>query len=207
MKKIILISSLFFSVLASAQTVKNARSNDVASKYTLKANGDFFRTVGRNECQITNDVDSFKVSQHPKDVAVAYYERGGDLYILKNAHGSNGNCPEASKKVLMENVEKYTVVSTTNTDIVNLALSRSGKLVAWDNRNVLVSEYGIENYAHNDCYGVKGKSFNTIVAFGITYSGRVLKIRGGSSTEVSATMTSEYYSSINNFKSDNNVCK
>lgn len=201
-----LVAIGLFSLMANAQEVKQARNNDVASKYVLESDGDFFRYVNGNKCQITNDVQSFKVSQHPRDAAMVYFEKGNDLYVLNNA-SMTGNCPKAEKKVIMSSVKKYTVVSTTDTEIVNMALSNGGRLTAWENKSVVFSADNIESYKHNDCYGQSGKSFNTFVAFAIKYSGRVVKIRGGANGRAVEGVTDDsYYSDLADFTRSNNVC-
>lgn len=195
-----------FSVMLSAQEVKQARKNDVASQYTLKSNGDLFRTVGRNECQVTNNVKSFKISAHPNDVAMIYFEKENDLYLLKNGQNT-GNCPKAEKSLLLSNVKKYTVVPNTNTKIVNIALSEAGQLGAWSNNTVLINENGVKNYIHNNCYGSEGKSFSSYVAFAIKYNGKVLKIRGGSNGRVEVTEDNDRYDDVQEFTRKNNVCE
>ena len=64
----ITVFSLLASGFAFADTTKNARKNDVADSYILADSGDLFRMVKGNKCQITNNVSSFKVSQHPNDL-------------------------------------------------------------------------------------------------------------------------------------------
>ena len=209
MKRLFTICAIgLFSVLVTAQEVKQARNNDVASKYTLKSNGDLFRTVNGKECQVTNNVQSFKISQHPNDVAMIYFEKDNDLYILRNADRS-GSCPKADKKVLMSSVKKYTVTSTKNTKIVNIALSNHGVLTAWNNSSSVLSESSIQNYSHNNCYGVDGKSFSTYVAFAITYRGEIIKIRGGNDGKAIQAVkhSGYYYREISDFTRDEEVCR
>lgn len=182
---------------------KNARSNDVASRYVLEDNGNFFRYVGRNKCQITNRVDSFKVSQHKNDAAMVYFKRNGDLYVLHNASRS-GNCPKASKKVIMNDVAKYNVVSSTKTTIVNLAVSRFGNFTAWDNNRALISKRGVKAYSMNNCYGT-GRSFSSYVAFAINSAGHIFKVKGKSPSS-SKWDTSRRYNSVSDFVRKNNVC-
>lgn len=184
---------------------KNARSNDVASRYVLEDNGNFFRFVGNQKCQITNNVDSFKVSSHPNDAAMVYFERDNDLYVLHNA-SRTGNCPKASKKVITSNVAKYNVVSSTQTTIVNLALSKSGTFTAWDNTTPVVSKTGVKSYSMSQCYGVSGKSFSTYVAFAINSAGHIFKVKGKSPGS-SNWDTSARYNSVDEFVRKNNVCK
>ncbi len=204
--KLIVLLSLVLTSAAFAQT-KNARSNDVAYKYELESDGDLFRYIrGSNQrCQVTNNVSSYKISRHKNDAAVIYYVRYGDLYYLKNTDNGYGSCPKAVKKVLMENVKKYTVVSNTNTKIVNIALNHSGKLVAWGNTTKEFEAYRVNKYVNNTCYGSNGKSFKSYVAFAITYGGQVIKIKGQSSR--SSKTTQETYYSVQDFKKKQNVCK
>lgn len=130
----LLVAFTGISAFAKDDIVKRARNNDVASEYILKANGDLFRIVSGNKCQVTNGVEDMKISAHPNDTAMMYFIKEGDLYILKNAE-THGQCPKADKKVLMPNVArsgsnyKYNVVSNTNTRVVNVALDSYGKLV------------------------------------------------------------------------------
>ena len=184
---------------------KNARNNDLASRYELADNGNFFRYVGNNKCQITNDVESFKVSSHPSDAAMVYFVRSDDLYVLHNS-SRTGNCPKASKKVIMRNVKKYSVVSTTKTTIVNIALDNRGNFSSWDNRSPLVRKTGVEAYSMNNCYGVSGKSFSSYVAFAINRAGHIFKLKGKSPSD-SKWDTSKKYRSVSEFVSKNNVCK
>jgi hypothetical protein len=208
MRKLILISALLMSTLTIAQESKQARANDVASKYTLKKNGDFFRTIRGNECQITSGVENFKVSQHPKDVAVAYYKKAGDLYVLHNVAGDTSQCPKTSKNMIVGSIKKYTVVSSTKTIIVNMTLDRNGRFLAWDNKKALLELNSINTYVNNDCYGVDGKSHNSYVAFAISNSGKVTKVRGGENGIVQTVVdSSTRYADIEDFKRSNNVCK
>ena len=206
MKRLLMLATLMLSAATFAQEVKMARESDLATKYTLKANGDLFRTIRGNECQVTNNVESLKISQHPNDAAVAYFQKDGDLYALHNADYSYP-CPKTSKKMIMSKVDKYTVVSNTKTVIVNMALSKYGNFVAWDNARPVVSSESVDSYVNNTCYGSEGKSFNTYVAFARTYSGKILKIRGGLNGEsVEVKTDNNYYYDIASFKNKNNVC-
>ncbi len=192
---------------------KQARSNDQADKYVridgkVKEKGqigDFFRYVDGNKCQITSNVDSYKVSQHPGDVAMVYYEKYGDLYFLANADKERP-CPKANTKNFFQNVTKYSVTSSTKTDVVNFALNRYGTFHGWPNEGQpLVSAENIEDYSHNNCFGAKGKSYSSYVVFAISYRGYVLKVKG--KEEGNSKWTDETYRSIKDFKEKNKVCQ
>lgn len=191
---------------------KQARRNDLVAQYALKSNGDFFRVMENGTlCQITNNVDSFKISQHPNDAAMVYFERGGDLYVLNNINGRSGrNCPQADKKAIMSNVKKYTVTSNTESSIVNVALDTSGRLAAWDNNKVVYEDTMVVDYLMNQCFGASGKSFSSVVFFTIDPHGNVSKIRPAKNIwgvfgKVSDAPDSA--SSIQDWKEKNRVCK
>jgi hypothetical protein len=190
---------------------RQARRGDIADKYQLMENGDFFRFVGNDKCQITNNVQDFKISMHPQDAAVAYFIREGDLYVLHNAGPNNGRCPGASKKVIMSGVKQdnYKVTSNTHTTIVNAALDNNGNLSAWDNAKVVYQDQGVEDFMMNQCFGAEGKSFNSYVLFSIDRAGHVTKVRvdqQGWGRKDTSTETSERFNSISEFKDRNNVC-
>lgn len=184
--------------------VKKARKNDVASEYILKDNGDLFRTVGGNKCQVTSGVVDMKISAHPNDTAMMYFIKDGNLYILKNAE-NYGQCPKADKKVLMANIAhsgsnyKYNVVSNTNTLVVNVALDSSGKLVGWGNRDTAFTAYNIEDYSMNNNYNAKGKPYSRYVLFALTSGSCILKV-DGDNVDQSAKDCDRNYSSIRDFK-------
>lgn len=189
------------------------RSNETVEQYLLTRNGDLYATLKRGGalCQITAGVDDFKISQHPNDAAVVYFTKNNDLYVLnKQKVGYDGECPKTSKKVIMENVKEYKVATNTKTTIVNAALSQNGKLVAWDNVKAVYTDYGVSDFEMNNCYGVKGKSFNSFVLFSMDYAGFVTKVKGKSSGDyfeyISDKTTKGRYSNLSSFKSRENVC-
>jgi hypothetical protein len=187
--------------------VKQARANDVADKYVLTDEGTLYRTVNGRRCDVTTNVDNFKISQHPNDRAMVYFKKNGDLYVLGRSTPSYG-CPKANTKVLMENVKKYSVTSNTQTTIVNVALSKSGKFVAWDNvAPVLTTPYDViaDDYQMNQNFGADGKPFSSYVAFVHTArGGAIMKVKG-INPEGSKWDTSRYYTSIRDFKEANGL--
>ncbi len=190
---------------------KQARKNDVADMYLLTANGDLFRTVNGNLCQVTNGVTDYKVSQHPNDAAVMYYTRNGGLWILNNENRGGGQCPGTIKKELLPNVDKdnYKVVSNTHTTIVNAALDNGGRFVAWDNVRPVYQDGGVAEFQMNPCYGQQGKSFSTVVLFTRDQGGAVTKVRveGGAYLRNNSNETTRRYQSISDFKKAEGVCK
>ncbi len=198
---------------ANVSEKKSARRNDVADEYELTTNGDFFRYVGSNKCQITNNVADFKISQHPNDAAMVYFlkKKSGnqDLYVLHNSTGGSSQCPKASTKMIMEDIKKYTVTSNTNTTIVNAALSHSGRFAAWDNSAVVYSDNGVTDYQMNQCFGVAGRSFKTYVLFTQDRSRAVTKVKvdeAGRGIVDGSKSTSETYANITEFNRSQNVC-
>lgn len=207
--KMIITSLLALStVSAFAETVKNARANDVASKYILADSGTFSRVIRASglKCDITTNVADFKVSGHKNDVAMVYFKRKGDLFILRNISGDKDRCPKADKKVLVAGIRKYTVVSNASeeTKIVNLTLDNAGNFRAWDNNRAVVNVAGIKDFVNNECFGKQGASFSSYTAFGIKYDGRVVKVKGRSAN---AVVDNVYYTSLSEFKASNNVCR
>jgi hypothetical protein len=205
--KLILTGLLVISsVTAFADVVKEGRSNDIASKYILEDDGDFFRIVNGNKCQITNGVSEFKISAHKKDVAMLYFKKDGNLYILKNITGSTGNCPKADKSVLVANIKKYTVVSNTTSDseVVNLTLDSQGLFRAWSNTKSVFAIQNVKDYVNNTCFGTDGLSYSSYTAFAITYEGQVFKVKGG---EADAKADKLKFSDLGQFKDFYNVCK
>jgi hypothetical protein len=209
-----LTKSLFSAALAltlssapaafAKDTIKQARDNDIATQYGLTVDNTLYRIVGGKRCDITTDVQSFKVSQHPKDAAMLYYKKGSDLYVIGRSAPSR-QCPKANSKLLMQDVKKYNVVSNTNTTIVNVALSYSGKFVAWDNSNPVLTVAGADDYEMNQNYGVQGKPFSSYVAFvHSAYGGNIMKVKG-QSPEASKWDSSRYYGTIEDFKHVNKL--
>ncbi len=188
--------------IASQTIKKNARKNDIADSYELDKNGNFYRYIGKRKCQITNNVDSFKVSQHPEDEAVVYFVKDRDLYVLHNASFS-GNCPKTSKKNILHNVKKYSIVPSAKTNVVNVALDNNGILVAWGNSSRLYRIYGIENYHINNCFG-SGKSFSSYLLFASNmFFNIVYKIKSNGDNKAHPG----FYESISDFKESVGVCQ
>lgn len=189
---------------------KNARKNDFADQYILDRKGNLFRLVDGQKCQVTDKVTSFKISQHPTDSAVIYYERENDLYVVHNQGTKSGNCPSVSKKKIMSNVKEYSVIPNRDTFIVNAALSSSGQFSAWEDVKPAYTDNNVSDYVINTCYKQKGKSFNTIVLFTIDRSGFVTKVRveEGSFgyTYNKSNETDRRYSSLQDFKEKERVC-
>lgn len=211
--KIILATVLATTtVSAFAYKEKNARANDVASKYILDDRGTLSRIVNGRKCDITTKVNDFKVSSHKHDVAMIYFDKADknnpritNLHLLRNVKGATGQCPKADQGVLVSNIKKYTVVSNASSEtlIVNLTLDKAGKLIGWDNNRAVITASGIKNYVNNDCFGSSGKSFSSYVAFGITHSGKIVKIKG---SEIDKKVDPRSYSDIEDFKIQNRVC-
>ncbi len=196
------------SVSQAKEIVKNARENDVATKYVLTDDSTLYRVINGKRCDITTDVQSFKVSQHPNDLAMIYFKKGGDLYVLGGRTPFiNNHCPKAETRKLMENVKKYSVTSNTRTTIVNVALSYEGKFVAWDNSKPVFNVVGADDYEMNQNFGAEGKPFSSYVAFvHSTRGGNIMKVKG-INVDASKWDSSRYYSSIDQFKRDNGLSK
>lgn len=198
---------LALSAASGAQAkdiVKKARANDVADTYVLTDEGTLYRTVNGRRCDVTTNVDNFKISQHPNDRAMVYFKKNGDLYVLGRSAPSY-SCPKANTKVLMENVKKYSVTSNTQTTIVNAALSKSGKFVAWDNVAPVLTVSGADDYQMNQNFGAEGKPFSSYVAFVHSdRGGSVMKVKG-ITPSASKWDSSRYYSSIRDFKEANGL--
>jgi hypothetical protein len=188
---------------------KNARTSDPADQYLLENDGDLFRAIGNQLCQITSGVTEFKISQHRDDAAVLYYLKDNDLYVVHPQATTGGNCPPVSKKKIMDDVDKYSVVSNTNSTIVNVALNKSGRLVAWDNTHPVYEDTGVSEYLMNQCFGTRGKSFSSYVLFSIDRSGVVTKVKveDGASRYNQSRDTNANYRSIQDFKERENVCE
>ena len=206
-----LASALFLLTLvsimpvgASADGAKKPRYNDTnAQLYTLN-HGILARQINGLTCMISNSVSDFKISTHPLDSALVYFERINtfgrpDLYEF---HGNSPaelkisartrNCPPANTEVAMRDMKKYTVVSNpvprnkgellvySQANIVNLAVDYQGNLKAWGTTgNAPVFQLAdIVDYRMNLNYGHKGASHSSYVAFAISGSGYVVKIDG-----------------------------
>lgn len=183
---------------------KVARKNDVADQYILEADGDFYRIYKGNKCQITNRVESFKVSQHPTDKAMVYFERDNDLYVLHNASGFDYPCPKASTKAIMQNVRQYTVVPNTNSYIVNVALDEYGHLKAWEDNKMVTDVDNVADFKMNPNYGVKGAPFSSYALFALHKSGYVAKIKGQIGEGV-VWDQNRRYETLSQFMSKNNI--
>ena len=187
---------------------------EVADSYTLMPNGDFFRDVNGIKCQLTNRVDDFKVSSHPQDAAVAYFMKGGDLWVVNpSSEPAEGQCPKTISKVIMQNVAQsgskydYWVTSNNNTTVVNSARNADGRFTAWDNvKPVYSSNNVVVDVDMNQCFGVAGKGFSSYVAFLLTRSNSVIKIKGNPSDKDFFKEDNGSYSSLDAFRSRTNVC-
>lgn len=192
---------------------KEARKNDIADRYMLAHNGTLYRRINNATCSITDEVKDFKISRHPNDVAVIYYIKNNDLYLVNKdkEYRSNGQCPSAkgNTQLLMKNIDKYTVTSNVQTTIVNSALDKSGNFKAWDNKKVVYTDLNIAEYQMNLCYGSQGKSFSSYVLFTLDNYGHIVKVKtsgAGSFVKDDSRMARDRYKSISEFKKDNNVC-
>ncbi len=212
-----LAAATLATTFAQADTVKAARSNDVATKYILKDNGDLFRVmkVTGLTCQVTSAVQDMKVSQHPNDAAMIYYIKDSNLYYLQNAEISY-NCPKSIKKVLLQDIKridgkfKYGIVSSTKSDIVNVALTYNGKFVVWVDTRSLYTAYSVSNYKMNPCFGEAGKRFSRTSVILISRDGVVTRLEGkrSNSGDLSAeTDHSRRYSNIEEFVRAKQMCK
>lgn len=92
------------------KTCKEARKNDIADRYMLGKNGTLYRRINKATCAITEDVQDFKISIHPKDLAVVYYKKNGHLYMinLDKEYRPSRQCPSAAgnTKLLMKDISK-----------------------------------------------------------------------------------------------------
>jgi hypothetical protein len=195
------------------KSCKQARKNDTADRYMLAHNGTLFRRINSAVCAITDGVEDFKISQHPNDNAVIYYRKNGDLYMVNKdlEVKPQGQCPSAkgNTKPLMLGVTKYTVTSNLNTTIVNSALDRTGTFHAWDNSKVVYRDVGVEEFTMNECFGSKGKAFNSYVLFTRDSGNYVTKVKVSNGTfvkDASSTSQNRFYS-ISSFQENQGVCK
>jgi len=186
----------------------NARSNATVDQFMLTTDGDLYAYMKKNDllCSVTNNVADMKTSRHPKDAAVLYFVRNGDLYVANQVSNRSGNCPEMSKKVLMTNVKKYNVVQNTKTTIVNTALDKGGNFLAWDNNRVVYKDILVKDYLLNKNYASEGKPFSSYVAFTLDISGYITKIEGRADNRyINNKSTNKRYNSIQDFKRDMNL--
>ncbi len=209
-KMTVFLAALFILAPVSfANSCKERKVNRVSTdvKAYRLCDGTLSQKFGANTwCTVTTRVQSFKVSGHPNDAAIAYYKRDGDLFVAHKQKWNGYSCPSTSKNEILPNVTKYTVVSSTKMEnlVVNMALSSNGNFRAWDNTRVVISLSGIKKYVNNECFGVEGASYSTYVAFAITYAGKVYKVKGKSSSSV---LTDESYADLTAFKNKEKVCK
>ncbi len=219
-KSLLVSTTAFVSLMAvsptaeAADITKKARSGDVASEYTLEEDGDLFRQIGKHRCQITTNVQEFKISKHPGNTAMIYFVKNDDLYVLHNAE-QTGQCPKANRTKILDDVAKvggkwrYTMVNTTKTTIVSAALSSAGggTFTAWNNDEPVLETSNIENYLMNVCYGTPGKRMTTYVAFLLTKDNKIVKVRGkGSQAGQTVVDNTRTYESVQEFKQVNKVC-
>ena len=188
---------------------KRARANTEIDQFLLTNTGDLYGYINKihQPCQITNNVNDFKSSQHPDDAAVLYFERSDDLYVLNETRAFQGQCPSMIKKVIMQRVKKWNVVSNTNTTIVNTALSEAGQFTAWDNVRPVYSEANVSDYVLNQNYGAKGKPFSSYVVFTLGYDHFVNKIEGRAKANyvfeyIPSKESNKQYYDLKEFKSD-----
>lgn len=157
---------------------KNARKNDPADQYMLDGSGNLYRyfKTSKRTCQVTSNVKDFKISMHPNDHAVIYYESNNKLFVV-HPQGASGDCPPVAKKVIMDNVKEWKMATNRDTTIVNAALDESGKFVAWDDSRPVYVQYNVVDFQMNQCFRVQGKSFSSYVLFTLDRSGDVKKVK------------------------------
>jgi hypothetical protein len=194
---------------AAPAVTRQARSGDVASEYQLESDGDLFRVVNGQRCQVTSGVADIKISQHPRDPAMLYFVKGRDLVQLQNAE-TTGTCPKASTTVVATDLAttpelRYSVVPTTRTSIVAMALSTTGEYRAWSPSGSL-SFINIRDYQLNPCYGVSGKGHSSYVAFLLDNDGRVTRLKGNES-KASKSDDAKTYADLAAFADQNKVCR
>lgn len=192
---------------------KEARKNDTADRYMLGHDGTLYRRINKATCSVTSGVQDFKISMHPNDVAVIYYRKNGDLYLVNKdtERRGRGQCPsaEGNTKRLMKNVQKYTVTANVETTIVNAALDEAGNFSAWDNNYVVYKDTNIEDFSMNTCYGSKGKSFSSYVLFTIDRYGQISKVKVNKEKFLrdDSRIGSERFNKIHDFKEKYKVCQ
>jgi len=224
MKKLLLVLALssvsFVNVQAAECVAKaprgtlwkeclNARPNSAVDQYMLDNAGDLYSYIGSigRVCQVTTRVSNLKISMHPMDAAIMYFEKDGNLYDA-NETRVMGQCPKVKTKMIMANVEKYSVVGNSNTTVVNMALSRGGDFIAWDNINPVYKDTMVTDYLVNSSnYGVRGAPFSSYVAFTLGSDHMITKVKGHAQngTLVKASDDRGYYNSIQEFKAKNHI--
>jgi len=65
----------------------------------------------------------------------------------------------------------------------------------------------VKDYQLNQCYGSKGKKYNTYVAFLHLSSGHVLKLKGKGGSVVGDKQTKATFKSLKAFKERNKICQ
>ena len=213
------------------------RENDIGYAYTVDPAGNFKRWVKNPNkadfipCQITNQVESFKLSSHPRDVAVAYYARRTNwnnrnepiklwhLTDVRDAKGiiqiAGGSCPAVKKPPgpLEANVLAYGVTppGITNTSIVNYTLGRDHVFRGWpyttSGGNKVYTEKAVTEFAFNACYDKKGKPFKTYQLFLLKENRQVTKVKGTDSGELSADVSTQGkpFADLEDFRAKNGV--
>ena len=226
MKKLLLaliLSSVSFVNVQAAECVAkaprgtvwkeclNARANTAVDQYMLDNAGDLYSYIGRINriCQVTSRVKNMKVSMHPNDAAVLYFEKDGNLFDANEVRIASQQCPQMKTKELMAGVEKYSVVGNSNTTVVNMALSKSGEFIAWDNNQAIYKDIGVKDYLVNSSnYGVPRAPFTTFVAFTLGYDSKITKIKGHAAQGGMLVKSSDdpgYYVSIQEFKAKHGI--
>lgn len=192
------------------------RSVDQASQYMLARSGSLYAHMKNGTyCRLQSGVDEIKIAANVNDPALLYYKSGGDLYYLSLSDKSlYGNCYRTSGRLLVRNVQKYSIVKNSDTELVNVALDQSGTLHAWDYQSREVKMYGITDYQMNSCYDNAGKSYNSYVLFAQKNDGTIAKLRGKSAqmgifsdSVYFDKVTNKAYSDIKSFKAEMNVCR
>lgn len=219
MNKLILITLLALLPFSlKAEQTKKAYKSDLAIQYQLTNQGDLFRVfnsgAGVLKCQITNNVQSFKISHYTDEDNVSiYYMRENTLYALKKPSGdevkklSKGNCPAKNAVELHLNTKKYSVMPRTQkrSEILNVALSTDSLLLAWgkDKTTPIFHMTSVSKYRLNNCYG-SGKPFSSYVIFAWSKSlkGRVFKVKNNGTWKI----TNEKYNTLQDFYTEENVC-
>ena len=213
----IAVAAAALSSTASARTltddvVKQARKGDVASQYVLRPNGALYRQIGAQLCQVTSDVDDFKIAQHPNDPTAVYLVRKGALEALTVQGDADraAACPKAQLQTLIPALDRaggawvYKVVDRKDTPLSLVAQDTNGRVTAWDDRGVAVSVEGAVEVEMNPCFGTK-KAFGSFVAFVRDRAGLVSKIGGKDPRKSKADPAR--YGSLDAFKAKNNVCR
>jgi hypothetical protein len=189
---------------SNSRLVKTARSGDLASQYLVDQQGGLFRMVGNQKCQITSGVSDVKIPAHTADPSMAYFVAGNTLFALDPGQPS-GSCPKASKRKLVDDVAQFSLVSSSQSDLVMVALDRSGRLSMWDSAGDRTFLDGVSDFALNSCFGARGKAFSTYVGFAIDDSGNVTKLSG--TIAGAPRPDGRSYSSLDEFRRGNRVCQ